>query len=457
MDRINRDERKKNIVEFWKQILFHNLSIKLLSIIVAAIVWLLIMNIDDPYKTKSFVVPVQTTNEEALHSVNKVYEVVEGNTANVSVRGKRSVVDNLEADDISATADLSELSSVNAVAIKVHLKKDVSSDVVLECNQVLKVSLEDMETKQVKVSVDTQGSPAAGYTVGECIARPNVIEVTGGSSVVDRITSVKVTLNVNGASQNFVKMLEPIAYDKRGNKVTSSTLSFSDTRVKVRAKLLQNKTVPVKVEVTGKPAAGYEYVEANCLPENIEIAGPEKALANVSNIVIPVDVTDMTSTSTSLEQEVEVSQYLSDRITVPEEYQKISIKIVIEPLMRKKIRISTEKIQFTNVNSKYIAELYDDPSTVELTVEGRESVLSAMPDNAFSAQIDCTGLGVGVHKVPVKLDLADTCKLVRKVKLQINIRRRKQTHSEEATPTPEATQEPDVTEAPTEEPSNDQN
>ena len=122
MDRINRDERKKNIVEFWKQILFHNLSIKLLSIIVAAIVWLLIMNIDDPYKTKSFVVPVQTTNEEALHSVNKVYEVVEGNTANVSVRGKRSVVDNLEADDISATADLSELSSVNAVAIQVHLK-----------------------------------------------------------------------------------------------------------------------------------------------------------------------------------------------------------------------------------------------------------------------------------------------------------------------------------------------
>lgn len=451
MNRINRDERKKNIAEFWKQMLFHNLSIKLLSIIAAAIVWLLIMNIDDPYKTKNFVVSVQMINEEALHSVNKVYEVLEGSTANVSVRGKRSVVDNLEAEDISATADLSELSSVNAVAIKVQLRKDVSSDVVLGCSQVLKVSLEEMETKQVKVSVDTQGSPAAGYTVGECIARPNVIEVTGGSSVVDRITSVKVTLNVNGASQNFVKQLEPVAYDKRGNKVTSSTLSFSDTKVKVRAKLLQNKTIPVKIDVTGKPATGYEYVEAGCIPEEIEIAGSEKALADVSSLVIPIDITGMTEDSTSLEQEIDVSQYLSDKITVPEEYQKISVKIVIEALVRKKLQISTEKIQLIHVNSRYVAELYNNPSIIEVIIEGRESVLNVIPADAFSVQADCSAFGAGVHKTGVRLDLGDACRLVKGAKVQVVLKKRRQ--SAATTPTPAASDSPQVTEAPTEEPS----
>ena len=68
-------EAKKEIAEFWKQIFFHNLFIKILSIIGAVLVWLLIMNIDDPYKTKGFIVQVETINEEALHSVNKVYEV----------------------------------------------------------------------------------------------------------------------------------------------------------------------------------------------------------------------------------------------------------------------------------------------------------------------------------------------------------------------------------------------
>ena len=273
-----KQEAKKEIMEFWKQIFFHNLFTKILSIVGAVLVWIVIMNIDDPYKTKGFVVSVETINEEALHSVNKVYEVIEGSTASVSVRGKRSIVDNLEASDISATADLSELSDVNAVAIRVRLKKKVSSEVVLECNQVLKVSLEDMETKQVKVTVDTEGIPAEGYSVGECVARPNVIEVTGGGSVIDRISSVRVKLNVNGASQNFSKMLEPAAYDKRGNRVISSTLSFGETQVKVKAQLLQNKTIPVKAEISGKPAEGYEVVGVDCLPEEIEIAGAEKFL-----------------------------------------------------------------------------------------------------------------------------------------------------------------------------------
>lgn len=452
MNQEKKEERKKNIAEFWKRTLFHNFSIKILSIIGAGIVWLLIMNIDDPYKTKNFVVQVETTNEEALRSVNKVYEIVEGSTANVSVRGKRSVVDNLEAGDISATADLSELSSVNAVAIKVRLKKNVSSDVVLECNQVLKVSLEDMETKQVKVTVDTEGTPAEGYSVGECIARPNVIEVTGGSSVIDRITSVRVTLNVNGASQNFMKMLEPVAYDKRGNRVVSSTLSFSDTRVKVRAKLLQNKTIPVKTNVTGKPAEGYEYVGADCLPEQIEIAGSEKALADVSEIVIPIDITDLTSTSSALEQEIAVADYLPEDITIPEEYQRISVKVTIEKLIQKKVQIQAGKLQYKNLGDKYMVELYGSDNVIEVTVEGRESILNAMPDTAFSAHVDCSGLKEGIYKLSVKLDAGEDCRLVKTTKVQVIVRRKNQ---EEATPSPSATQEPVIeedTEEPTEAP-----
>ena len=103
--------------------------------------------------------PVETINESALQSVNKVFEITSGSIANVKVGGKRSVIDRLDSTDIRATADLSNLSSVNAVNIVPSLRKKVSSDVTLECTQVLKVALEDMATKQVKVTVVTQGEP----------------------------------------------------------------------------------------------------------------------------------------------------------------------------------------------------------------------------------------------------------------------------------------------------------
>ena len=71
-------ELKDKLFDFCQNVLFHNLAIKLLSVFGALLVWLLITNIDDPYKAKTFLVPVELINEDALHSVNKVFEVFEG-------------------------------------------------------------------------------------------------------------------------------------------------------------------------------------------------------------------------------------------------------------------------------------------------------------------------------------------------------------------------------------------
>lgn len=442
MNQESREERKQNIMEFWKQVLFHNLSTKLLSIAGAMLVWVLIVNIDDPYRTKSLIVHVETINEDALHSEKKVYEVVEGSVATVKVSGKRSIIDNLASDDIRATADLSELSSVNAVAIRVGLKRGNTSDVTLECNQVLKVSLEDMEAQQFRVTVETTGTPADGYSVGECSVKPSLIEVTGGSSVIDRIATVRVSLNVNGASQDFVKRLEPVAYDKRGNRVVSSTLSFSDGTIRVRAKLLQNKTIPVKVQIKGKPEKGYELIDAQCFPEEIEIAGTEKLLSGISELVIPVDVTGFTDTSPGLDQEMYVMDYLDGDVVVKEEYQKVSVQITLEKLLRKKIQLRTTRIQMNNVQDKYIAAIYGNVSDIELTVRGRESKLKNLTDTTIMAYVDCSGLKEGVYTLPVKVDTNGLGRLVKGAKVRVIITRRIDT-APDTVPVPSATPEPE--------------
>ena len=56
-----------------KSIYLKNLGIKIVSVLLAMIIWMIIINIDDPYKTRTFSVNVETINESALQSVNKVY------------------------------------------------------------------------------------------------------------------------------------------------------------------------------------------------------------------------------------------------------------------------------------------------------------------------------------------------------------------------------------------------
>ncbi len=406
--------------EFWKGIFTHNLSIKILSVIGAVLIWLLIVNIDNPYKTKSFIVQVDTINEEALRSVNKVYEIVDGSTATVNVTAKRSVVDNLEPTDIRAVADLSELSAVNSVAIKVSLNKKVSSDVVLECNQVMKVSLEDMETKLMKVVVETTGTPAEGYLVGECKVKPGVVEVTGGESAIDRITTVRVSLNVNGASDTFSKKLEPAAYDKNGNRVNSSTLSFSTRQVKVQAKMLQSKEVPVKVKVSGVPAEGYEFAEASCLPETVEIAGAAKKLSSVSEIEIPVDITGMTDHSARLEQELLLSDYLEEGITLGEEYQSVTVTIVIEALLEREVTLEPGSIRFRGLANGYKAEIVSD-KPVSIVIRAPESAFAQAEGTLEQGYVDCSDLGAGTFTMPVKMDLGNEYLIIRRSSIKVRI------------------------------------
>lgn len=127
-----------------KNRIMSNLWLKILSIVVAFLFWLVIINVTDPTTARTFYnIPVQVLNENVITSVNQVYEIESGDHVQVTVKGKRSFVETLTDSDFVATADLSELSKVNAASIDVKLKRTPKSNVEVDWgNAVLKVKLE---------------------------------------------------------------------------------------------------------------------------------------------------------------------------------------------------------------------------------------------------------------------------------------------------------------------------
>lgn len=405
--------------------IFNNIGIKLLALFFAIVVWVAIVNIEDPYKERTFNVDVKTINEEAIASVNKVYEVVAGSTAQVRVKGKKSVVDRLKADDIQATADLSDLSAVNAVAIVPKLKKNVSDEPVLECNTVLKVSLEDRANKQVKVTVVTKGTPQAGYSVGECLPSPNMLEITGGEGTINKIDSVRVTINVNGMGDDFKKKAQPVAYDADGKEIASSTLDYGVRKVRVFVHMLQTKTIPVNIKITGTPASGYEYVDAECQPKTIKIAGSRKQLADISEVDVPLDITGMRSASGSVEQNISIQDYLPEGISVLSDYAQVSLRIGIEKMMSKKVAVPVEDIKFASLSEDLSASIRGKATVVNVTVQGLSSVLDRLDISDYTAYVDCEGLRKGKHHLRLHFDLGDSGVVVKKVYVNVKIEKNK--------------------------------
>ena len=184
-----------------------NLGLKILSLGLAALIWFVIVNIDDPAITRTFRLSVEKRNEDVIASQGMCYEVLEGDAVTITVKGKRSVVESLTTSDFSAYADLSKLSRWNAVPIKVELTKYLAESdtpsITLGSVDTLIVSLEETETKQFKVTVVKKGTVEEGYCIGDLKTKPNIIQVTGAKSQISKIDEVRVEIDVSNASEDL--------------------------------------------------------------------------------------------------------------------------------------------------------------------------------------------------------------------------------------------------------------
>ena len=188
-----------------KEKMFKNLSLKILSAIFAVVLWTVIVNVYDPTTSYTFSnVSVQLINTESLTDKNYSYEIVEGGKISVYVSGPKSIVTNIKASDIVATADLSKISAfADYVDIHVSVVKDgqvLNNVEATPKTSAVRLSIENRDTKTVNVVSEITGSAADGYAEVRRVLNPTSVKVTGPSSVIDNIAHAGISFDVTGAT-----------------------------------------------------------------------------------------------------------------------------------------------------------------------------------------------------------------------------------------------------------------
>ena len=220
-----------------------NLGFKILAVVFAFILWLVVYNTDDPTVTVSYTTNVTVENASAVTEMNKCYEVLNGtNTVTFAVTAKRSVLNKLEDTDFTAVADMNRM-IVNEegdeanVPIEITSKRSNSSLKYNGKNKYLEVSLEDLMKRRFIITADTSGKVADGYALGEVtVTNPNVLNVSGPASIVNKIDSVVATIDVEGMSMNLSDNVIPALYDADGQEIDTTKLKLSNTTVTISAK-----------------------------------------------------------------------------------------------------------------------------------------------------------------------------------------------------------------------------
>ena len=107
-----------------------NLSLKIIAVLLAASLWMISININDPYQSKDYSVVVQLQNMNVMTAAGKHVEILnDSDEITVKVRGNRSVMDSFSAANILATADLNKMNEKNQVPINLSTVKTSGSKI----------------------------------------------------------------------------------------------------------------------------------------------------------------------------------------------------------------------------------------------------------------------------------------------------------------------------------------
>lgn len=403
-----------------KQMITHNLGLKLLSLIVAFICWLVIINISDPTITRKFdAIPVTILNENVITSADCVYEVVDGDTVDVTVKGKRSIVERIKKTYFSAKADLSKLSKVNAVAIDVSLSGVDTSNLDWDWNNaVLKVSLEKKSTENFKVIYKTEGELTSSYILGDVTMNTPILEVSGGTSMMKKIKSVGVVIKLDKQKKDFETELAPILYDSDGHVIKESNITFNTDKILVKVSILPSKTIPVYIDVKGSPKDGYRLVQTNLQPETIRIAGSELILKDIASVKIPVNVN---GASKDVEAAADVADYLPSGIKVVEEYQTVSYRCVIERDGKRTLTLANSDITIYNMGDNMSCTFPETDKKYYVNVSGKEEDLADITSASLEPYLDLSDLGVGTHSLTLQFKLPSGVTIKNKIKVKIKL------------------------------------
>ena len=267
----------------------------ILALLVSMAAWVFVVyNYDPMTKEKYSGIPITYTGLETL--ANRGYAVAETNHERVDVTLEQKRIDtgNIGSEDISVTADVSQLSSgQNTVALHVEGPEDTSvSDISLK---TVTIEIESSDSEDMEISVEY---PAAST---EDDAEPIVEELSETEATViatsdrlARVDRVAAVIDPNDLNDKLKPLtVDLAALDAEGNRVLNVVVYPQSVSFKAAAGYVRE----VRLVVPVKDDSDDNYERTHTVRNTIVIKGSK-------------DLVNKTGSITA--DEIDISQYYED-------------------------------------------------------------------------------------------------------------------------------------------------
>ena len=418
-----------------------NIPLKIMSVAVAVVVWLIVVNIDNPVGTNYYTLNnVELINKEYVESSDTIGKMCmpeqSQDSIRVAITTTKKIRDRIKVTDISAVADLQQAVCLDTNPVMVPITvtcsiPGVSANDIKVTPQNLSVNLDEKETQEFVVNVsrgDTK--PGKDYEVGSLTANPEKVRITGPKTLINKIDKVNAAIDLDGNTQDFSQDVNLTIIDKNQEPLSDSEMNSlrieNNAKVVVTARLWKiRQGVGISAGYVGTPADGYQVGSVKTVPDTISVAGSTEGLESLAQndnvITIPADSIDISGESKDVEKKINLSNLLPDNVKLTSDSSEdVWVTVSILPVGSREFDIPTKSIEVKNKPDDL--QVTFETAQIAVRIKSDENDmddLNAQKD--IKASIDLNGKEEGNYEVPVKIVLPDGYETVEDVTTEVVI------------------------------------
>ena len=400
----------------------NNFIWKLAALVMAIILWILAVNIEDPQDNRSYHrIAVELKNTEVLDEYDLVLlnrEEVEAATVTVTVWANTKLLQNqLSSSNIKAYIDMSPIRFSYMNRIDEPISAPVEITLPEYANTVrsyipnptnISIVLDKKEKRSFPVTVVKTSEPAEGYVSMTPVPSPSSVELTGASSILDTVQAVRVDVDLDEVTADYTVYKTLKVYDDNDVDITDK-FNINTKDISVFVPINRHAQIPIVIPATtGLPPEGYTITGIESSVSYIDVVGKEDELAAVTSIRLdPIDVTNISETITVSRDVRDFlrSTNLSVRNGMPHE---VDITLTIEREIVKEFSIPISMIEI-------IGEEHPDAEyggSITLRLKGLETVMSELTADSIKCSINISVLSEGDNDARVIFELPDNVSLI---------------------------------------------
>ena len=403
----------------------NNLGLKLLAFLFAFLLWLIVVNIDNPVMSKTFSgIPVIVEHSEILTEQKKTYQIVD-DTQNVSVTvsAKRRTLSKIKAEDIIVTADIKEMYLDSQIPLEaVVIGYEGSYESAWTSPRNLQIQIEENISRTSNITPMATGEVRDGFVLGNLQTEPETVTINGPESLVNRVSKVVAEVDVSGLGEDATLPSQLVFYDEDNNVIDQSRLAnnLGNFGVNVAVTLYKTRMVPIHVDTSLIAVKeGYSISSVKLAPQEIEITGQDEALDAADSIEIPAEEFGGEIVNSRTDFTLDLTEYLPDGIQLADSMaNSMIVTIAIERDGTKNFELPIGSITVINLDDD-LRMSYAETDDLEVHVKGTKESLDSLNIERI-AGIDLKGYKkAGTYTVPVQIELPADCSLEGDVTVEI--------------------------------------